>query len=131
MNRLGKSVGVIILLLAGLVIFLHATIPHHHHFDSDFANMYSETNSHKTKDNSNRDFHCHSLNIIFAEKVVHKPVKLQETITPNVFAVLVSFIAFPQNILTTPPIFPQNGIPPKYFFSTKLILRGPPQHIMA
>ncbi len=131
MKRLKKSVGVILLLLAGLVIFLHATIPHHHHFDSGFVNINSETNSHETKDNCNSDFHCHSLNIIFAEKVVHKSVKLQETVAPNVFAVLLSFIAFPQNILNTPPILPPSGILPKCFFSTKLILRGPPQLIVA
>ncbi len=131
MKRLRKSVGVILLLLSGLVIFLHATIPHHHHFDSGFATIHNETNSHKTKDNCNSDFHCHSLNIVFAEKVVHKSVRLQEIATPNVFAVLLSFIAFPQNILNTPPFLPQNGILPKCFFSTKFIVRGPPQLIVA
>jgi len=53
-------------ILAGIIIFAHTVIPHHHHFDSIEAhpeNLECET-SNPDKHNENPEAHCHAFNII-------------------------------------------------------------------
>ncbi|MCD6366444.1 MAG: hypothetical protein J7L46_02775 [Bacteroidales bacterium] len=65
----GKNSRIVLVLLAGLIILLHATIPHHHHYDVIEAHLEnlecktSNTDSH----NENPDTHCHAFNIIISE----------------------------------------------------------------
>lgn len=68
-NSTWKNIRIKILLLAGLTILLHATIPHHHHFDSIEAhteNLECKTTN-SDSHNENPDTHCHAFNLIFSE----------------------------------------------------------------
>lgn len=71
MNRLVEKSKVVLVLLAGLVILLHATIPHHHHFDASCEQNY--TNSDKDQccgeSSTQGNEHCHTLNTIILQKV--------------------------------------------------------------
>jgi hypothetical protein len=65
----GKNSRIVLMLLAGLIILLHATIPHHHHFDSVEAhpeNLECETTN-SDKHNENPDTHCHAFNLIVSD----------------------------------------------------------------
>lgn len=66
----GKHTGKFLILIAGLIIFAHAVVPHHHHFDtieSHLENIDCErTNT--AKHDENPDTHCHAFNHIISEK---------------------------------------------------------------
>jgi hypothetical protein len=65
----GENSRIVLMLLAGLIILLHATIPHHHHFDSIEAhheNLECETTN-TDRQNENPDTHCHAFNLIVSE----------------------------------------------------------------
>jgi hypothetical protein len=58
------------ILIAGLIIFAHAVIPHHHHFDSRETlpeNLECET-ANTDRHNENPDTHCHAFNLIISER---------------------------------------------------------------
>ena len=71
MNRMVKNSKFVLVLLAGLVILLHATIPHHHHLDSscDHNSTNSTTNQSRGESSEEADKHCHALNTIVIQKV--------------------------------------------------------------
>ena len=76
-----KYNGTFLILIAGIIIFAHAVIPHHHHFDSVEThpeNLECE-NTRPDKHNENPDTHCHALNLIISEKandlVVNTPAE--------------------------------------------------------
>ena len=71
MNRMVKNSKFVLVLLAGLVILLHATIPHHHHLDSscDHNSTKSGTNQSRGESSTEADKHCHALNTIVIQKV--------------------------------------------------------------
>ena len=57
-------------LLAGLMILLHAIIPHHHHFDTPEAHLKHEecSKANAEKQSENADLHCHAFNVALVEK---------------------------------------------------------------
>ncbi len=64
-----KYNGTFLILITGIIIFAHAVVPHHHHFDSVEAhpeNLECE-NTNPTKHNENPDTHCHAFNLIISE----------------------------------------------------------------
>lgn len=66
----GKHTSKFLILIAGIIIFAHAVVPHHHHFDSIEAhadNLECENTRHD-KHNENPDTHCHAFNLIISEK---------------------------------------------------------------
>jgi len=68
----GKHTSKLLILIAGIIIFAHAVIPHHHHFDSIEAhpeNLECE-NTIPDKHNENPDTHCHAFNLIVSEKAI-------------------------------------------------------------
>ncbi len=71
MNRMVKNSKFVLVLLAGLVILLHATIPHHHHLDSscDHNSTKSGTIQSHGESSTEADKHCHALNTIVIQKV--------------------------------------------------------------
>ena len=71
MNRMVKNSKFVLVLLAGLVILLHATIPHHHHLDTscDHNSTKSGTNESRGESSTEADKHCHALNNIVIQKV--------------------------------------------------------------
>tara|TARA_R110001583_G_scaffold10417_12_gene47977 strand:- start:37064 stop:37462 length:399 start_codon:yes stop_codon:yes gene_type:complete len=66
----GKHISKFLILIAGLIIFAHAVIPHHHHFDS--IDAHSENSECKTSNSDmhseNPETHCHAFNITVSEK---------------------------------------------------------------
>jgi hypothetical protein len=77
----GKHTSKWLILIAGIIIFAHAIIPHHHHFDSIEShpeNLECE-NTIPDKHNENPDKHCHAFNLIISEKeidiVVNSPIE--------------------------------------------------------
>lgn len=71
MNRMVKNSKFVLVLLAGLVILLHATIPHHHHLDTscDHNSAKSGTNQSRGESSTEADKHCHAFNTIVIQKV--------------------------------------------------------------
>lgn len=71
MSRVVKNTKFVLILLAGLVILLHATIPHHHHLDTscDHNSTNSTTNQSRGESSTEADKHCHALNTIVIQKV--------------------------------------------------------------
>ena len=67
-------------LLAGLLVFVHAVIPHHHHFDSpDSHIIHLECSGTITgKQDKNPDLHCHAFNIAIVERSVSIASKLSQ-----------------------------------------------------
>ncbi len=125
MVRVKRNMGGLFLLLAGLVILLHSTIPHHHDPGTHFKAKSGECNSHKTSGDNN-PVHCHAFNDVVAEKVSSPNFNLQAAVT----FVLVTFSQF-EIILTEEraervTFFSYNCVLPKQYFSTKLSFRGPP-----
>ena len=78
MSLLEKHTGKFLVLIAGIIIFAHAVVPHHHHFDS--VESHSESSECKTskseKHGENHETHCHALNIVVSEKSGDVDVKL-------------------------------------------------------
>lgn len=80
MKLKGNHTSKFLILIAGIIIFAHAVIPHHHHFD--FLEAHPENleceNTKPDKHNKNLDTHCHAFNIVISEKandlVVNSPV---------------------------------------------------------
>ena len=82
------------LFLAGLIIFMHSVIPHHHHF-----NYYSDceqdvTNPVAPHTTDNFPFHCHALNLLAFDKLDNISVKVPEVIIPNDYIAAVLMIMF-------------------------------------
>jgi hypothetical protein len=74
MTKKGKNIAIVLLWLAGLVIFSHEVIPHHHHFHSVYTHNHAThgdgcDHSHEEgepfDDGSN---HCHAFNDITVER---------------------------------------------------------------
>ena len=126
MNRMGKNSRLIFILLAGLVILLHATIPHHHHLDS-YSDHSSSSNTTETRGESSpeADKHCHALNNI----VLIKANSI--TVDTNAFNALLFVITafnliklYDNVLLATFPI--RDIVIPKQYLSSELSFRGPP-----
>ena len=70
----GRNIALLLLWLAGLVIFLHEVIPHHHHTHSAFIHHYSaghEACDHSEDHSGPADdcsTHCHAFNDITVER---------------------------------------------------------------
>ncbi|MFW5753526.1 MAG: hypothetical protein ACOCV9_01875 [Marinilabiliaceae bacterium] len=72
--RRGKHIGLFFLGMAGLIIFAHEVIPHHHHTHSAYIHNYSvghDACDHSENDSSPYDdssTHCHAFNDITVER---------------------------------------------------------------
>jgi len=70
----GKNTGLFRLWLAGLVIFSHEIIPHHHHFHSAYTSSHLDHEGgcgHDHENDSSSDStenHCHAFNDITVER---------------------------------------------------------------
>lgn len=82
MKIFAKNTGLFLLWLAGLVIFSHEIIPHHHHFHSVYTS--SHFNHHEDCEQTHEgdepfdgsDYHCHAFNDITVER--QSPVKIEQ-----------------------------------------------------
>lgn len=69
MKLKGKHISKYFILLAGLIFFAHAVIPHHHHFDVIVEHLqHSECQSDNSDmDKQQPDIHCHAFNLIISQ----------------------------------------------------------------
>jgi len=128
MNRAGKNMRMVLILLAGLVILIHSIVTHHHHSDLFGDNFSSVLNTNKipgeSSDEANK--HCHAFNNIITEKVTSKCFNI--SIESNFNLIFISaFGTFPGiNNLEPTAFFIPNIVIIKQYFSTVLSFRGPP-----
>lgn len=124
-----KHTGKISVLIAGLIIFAHAVIPHHHHFDTIDSHAEKTTceTSNSEKHNDNPETHCHALNIVVSEKAGNIAIATSHTLQ-LVFDLYIpqnsQDLEFERNPLTR--LFSLESFPPKQIFLTNQSLRAPP-----
>lgn len=125
----GRDSKIVFMLLAGLIILLHAITPHHHHYDtieSHPEDLECET-IHTESHNENPDTHCHAFNLIFSDNGNDLTIKL--SIENNL-----SFDLFEKNteLDFAPKLYEVNYthrflfFPLKQVFLTNHSLRAPP-----
>jgi len=126
MNNIGKKSQFVLILLAGLVILLHSTIPHHHHLDScsDYKN-YTSCSVPGTGESSNEvDSHCHALNNVVYEKA-HLNTFHTKIISSTVLFYVFDLVEFYNStLLVTYAI--KDIVLLKQYTGINLSLRGPP-----
>ena len=125
----GKNSRIVLILLAGLMIFLHATIPHHHHFDSIEThpeNLECETTN-SDRHNENPDTHCHAFNLIISENgsdltILSAPLS---NFNLDLLGITTNFdLASKLNVVNYAHCF--IFFPPKQIFLNNHSLRAPP-----
>lgn len=128
MNRAGKNIRMVLILLAGLVILLHSIVTHHHHSDLFGDNYSSVLNTNKipgeSSDEANK--HCHAFNNIVTEKFDTKTFDTKTESNFNLFFVSVFGTEQVNNKVEPNTFFIQNIVPLRQYFSTELSFRGPP-----
>jgi len=128
MNRVGKNGKFVLILLAGLIILLHSTIPHHHHFDSysDPNNSNSCIPEKRGESSTDANKHCHALNnIVFTKaNAITFNSNTESTALLFVFAAFDLVRLYDRVLLTTFPI--KDIVILKQYLSTHLSYRGPP-----
>lgn len=124
-----KYNGTFLILITGIIIFAHAVIPHHHHYDS--VEAHSEKleceNTRLDKHNENQDTHCHAFNLIISEKandiVVNSPATFISHF--DLFSFDKDFhIASKINDVIYPPFV--SSLTQKQIFLSSRSLRAPP-----
>ncbi|MDD2799615.1 MAG: hypothetical protein PHV20_13575 [Bacteroidales bacterium] len=125
---MGKNSKFILMLLAGLVILLHSTIPHHHHFDSysDHNNSNSCQSEKRGESSSEANKHCHALNnIVFTKaNAITFNANTASTAMLFVFAAFDLVRLYDRVLLTIFPI--KDIVILKQYLSSELSFRGPP-----
>jgi hypothetical protein len=124
MNRMGKNSRLIFVLLAGLVILLHATIPHHHHLDSDHSS--SPTTETRGESVPEADKHCHALNNIVLTKANSITIDTNTAFNALLFVITAFNLIklYDSVLLATFPI--KDIVILKQHLSSELSFRGPP-----
>jgi hypothetical protein len=115
-NSFGIS-GLIFIGLASLVIFTHAILPHHHHFDSLFSHHEEEASDSCHQENHPEDKaeHCHAFNDLVVEKIRHS-----KTVTP-----IVKVLSDAMTINDFSFDFIENPIvKPEFIYSNKCLLNS-------
>ncbi len=129
MQQRGKKGTAHILLLAALVVLLHAIIPHHHHLDSESDHVGATTSTSHAQGESSAEAqsHCHAFNNLSFHKAA--PVTLPATVViPHEFTTEGLQIHFYQRVLTT--LFHQiEAAPPLSPLHKAALFRGPPSRI--
>jgi hypothetical protein len=125
---MGKNSKFILMLLAGLVILLHSTIPHHHNFDSysDHNNSNSCQSEKRGESSSEANKHCHALNnIVFTKaNAITFNANTASTAMLFVFAAFDLVRLYDRVLLTIFPI--KDIVILKQYLSSELSFRGPP-----
>jgi len=128
MFRIGKISKFVLILLAGLVILLHSTIPHHHHLDSysDHSNKSNTTDA-RGESSNEANSHCHFLNNIVFTKVISITFDTNNTTSNSLLFFITAFDTvkfYNRTLLTTYPI--KDIVVLKQYLSSEPSFRGPP-----
>ncbi len=129
MSLLDKHRGKFFVLIAGIIIFAHAVIPHHHHFDSIESHWDSSANNTPSADSheENPETHCHAFNMVVVEKSNDIAVQISLLTQPH-FDLFNSgqneclVVNLPNTILVNSFCFPKT----KAIYLIKNPQRGPP-----
>ncbi|MDD4994249.1 MAG: hypothetical protein PHR83_18665 [Paludibacter sp.] len=126
MNRIGKNSKFVLILLAGLVILLHATIPHHHHLDSYSDHNNSSATETRGESSTEADKHCHALNNIVLTKANSITIDTNTAFNALLFVITAFNLVklYDRILLTTFPI--KDIVILKQYLSSELSFRGPP-----
>ena len=76
MGHNGRKIALTFVWLAGLVIFLHAVIPHHHHYTSD-DNCFGKEQTNVSL-GANISHSCHAFNVLINEESKSRQLKFNE-----------------------------------------------------
>ena len=127
MSRVLKNTNFIFILLAGLVIFLHTAIPHHHHLDS-YSN-HDNTNKTETKGESSTEAnrHCHALNNIIFTKAISISIEKNNSFNSLLFvnSAFNLIKLYSNRVLFTTYLY-KDIVILKQYLSSDLSFRGPP-----
>jgi hypothetical protein len=126
-----KNSKFVLVLLAGLVILLHATIPHHHHLDSscDHNSTNSTTNQSRGESSTEADKHCHALNNIVFTKANSITIDTNTAFNALLFVITASNLTklYDRVLLTAFPI--KDIVVLKQYLSSEPSFRGPPASV--
>jgi len=126
MSRVVKNTKFVLILLAGLVILLHATIPHHLDTSCDHNSTNSTTNQSRGESSSEADKHCHALNTIVIQKV--NPITFDNNTASNsllFFITLNEVVKCHNKVLLTFHTI-KDVVVLKQYLSSEPSFRGPP-----
>lgn len=124
MSRKGYKIRFALILLAGLVILLHSTIPHRHHLDSYSNNTCTTQKRGESPIETKK--HCHALNNIVLKKVTSINVDSKTATNALFFSIAaLNLVKFNNRVLfTTLPI--KDIVILKQHLTAELSFRGPP-----
>ena len=129
MNLKGQHIGRGLTFLAGLIILVHAVLPHHHHFELTHSSAQESTceSSSQEKNTENPDSHCHAFNILASGKTTISSFNnsLSDYFSFDLAGIIVNIEIPPVEIVTT-TIFGHQAVFLKQIFFTTQSLRGPP-----
>jgi len=128
-NIKGQHIGRIFTFLAGLIILVHAVVPHHHHFELKHSSELESTCERSAQDKNSEplDFHCQAFNILASGKTM---ISSFNNSLSNYFSFylpgIIANIEIPpvKNLTTT--FFGHQAVFVKQSFFTTQSLRGPP-----
>jgi len=125
----GQHIGRLFTFLAGLIILVHAVVPHHHHFELTHSSAQESTceSSSQEKNTENPDSHCHAFNILASGKTTISSFNnsFSDYFSFYLAGIIVNIEIPPVKIVTT-TIFGYQAVFLKQFFFTTQSLRGPP-----
>lgn len=129
MNLKGQHIGRFFTFLAGLIILVHAVVPHHHHFELTHSAELETTceSSSQDKNTETPNSHCHAFNILTSGRATNSFFNnsLPEYFSFYLAGIIVNIEIPPVQFVTT-TTFGHTAIFLKQFFNTALSLRGPP-----
>jgi hypothetical protein len=127
----GQHIGRLLTFFAGLIILVHAVVPHHHHFELTHSSEQESTCERKAQDNNNETSksHCYAFNILASGKTTNTTLNqsLFDHFSYYLAGIIVN-IEIPPVINITSPISGYQAIFFKQYFFTTYLLRGPPAY---
>ena len=129
MNSKGQHIGRVLTFFAGLIILVHAVVPHHHHFELTHSSAQESTceSSPQEKNTENPDSHCYAFNILASGKTTISSINnsLSDYFSFYLPGIIANIEIPPaKNFIAT--FFDHQVIFLKQFFFTTQLLRGPP-----
>lgn len=125
----GKHTSKFLILIAGIIIFAHAVVPHHHHFEITHSTEQGSTCEAPVQ-GQNPDVpapHCHAFNVLVSENTITTSLNhsLSDHFNFDTAGIIVQ-IETPSAKDITTTIFYKHADFIKQFFFTAHSLRAPP-----
>jgi len=128
-NSKGQHIGRALTFLAGLIILVHAVLPHHHHYELRHSSELESICESSAQNNNTEtpDSHCQAFNILASGRTTNSSlnISLFEYFSFYLAGIIVNIEIPPVEIVTT-TIFGHQAVFLKQIFFTTQSLRGPP-----